>query len=982
MKKPVFLRKKNMAIFAGIILFFFVAVLQATQEDKGLSYNDLTKSLRWRLLGPSLFGGRISDIAVPRGKKHTIYCASASGGVWKTENCGTTWEPIFDGQGTDSIGSIAISESNPDIVWVGTGEPIAGSHSSWGDGVYKSTDAGKTWAFMGLKDSHQIGKILISPNNSDLVYVAAVGHLWGPNAERGLYITEDGGKTWSKSLSLGDSIGVVDIAMDPSDHNTLYAAAYGRIRGPYATSEEAQVKLIEGGGIFKTTDGGETWTRAAQGLPSDRLGKIGLAMSLSPPHKIYAIVERAPFEADLPEAEMRDIKELLALDKELNGAKIEKIRKLIDRSVPSSERPAMLIKGLSRSEQSRLRSALGQGEIDTGGGVFRSDDGGQNWMRMSSSPTGASFYSRIYVHPHSADTVYVPIERIWISLDGGKSFKQTDWAFSSWLTSTFIHGDFHALWINPDDPSHLIAGTDGGLYSTYDGGVNWDAHHMPIGQFYTVAVDMRNPYYVYGGLQDNGGWAGPSATRHMSGVSDWDWFKYEQSDGGYVQVDPTDNMTVYTEWQYGEIRRLDLRKGVWNPIQPQPKKGETPFRFNFIAPFLISPHDAQTLYMGAQKLLKSSERGNNWDTVSPDLTRHQNIATITTVAESPLVPGLLWAGTDDGNLQVSRDDGAAWINVSSSIPNLPHDGSGHPYFTVSRVEASHFNAGTAYVSLDGHYVDEYGVYLFATNDFGQTWRPIRGNLPDGFPVRVVREDLKNPNLLFVGTALGVYASLDKGENWFPLRNGLPPVRVDDMVIHPRDADLVIGTHGRGIYVLDIWPLQELASEVIDSDVHLFDIQPSTLFYLDAVKNKGVRGARWNAAQNPFAELFDLVEARYVLGEGSGYAPPGAAIYYFLKESTPESVEITILDNQGERLLRRLSGPSLPGINRVLWDLRESPLQSKTFSGGNDAVVLDQRGQKESPGPMVQPGRYKVRLSIGEMRIERPLIILPDKEIEF
>jgi photosystem II stability/assembly factor-like uncharacterized protein len=952
-------------------------------EEKSIFSNTTIKNFSWRLLGPAQYSGRISDIAVPKGQKHTIYCAAASGGLWKTINSGTTWKPIFDEHGTGSMGAIAISDSDPNIIWVGTGEAIAESHSTWGDGVYKSTDRGKTWAHMGLKDSNQIGRIVIDPQDSNMVYIASVGHLWSSNAERGLFKTTDGGKTWTKSLFISDKVGVVDIAMDPSDRKTLYAAAYGRIRSRYSASEATEVKILEGGGIFKTTDAGATWTRLTEGLPPSRVGKIGLAVALTNPNKIYAILERKPFEVNLVEKEVENLKKLLGTDKKSDPALMKKIQQLFRDSIPASEKAAAIVPGLSSVEQTKLRNLLGLGELDLGSGVFRSADKGKTWNRMNkmAANRSPSYYSEIYVHPKEEDTVYVPLERMWISKDGGNNFEQTNWAYSSWMTSNYIHGDFHAFWVNPEDSNHLIIGTDGGLYSSYDCGENWEAHPMPIGQFYAVAVDMRKPYYIYGGLQDNGGWAGPSATRHMSGITDNDWFKYETADGAYVQVDTKDNLTIYTEIQNGGIKRIDLRTGSYTPIQPRPKKGEPPLRFNFITPFLLSAHDSNTLYIGSQKVLKSIDKGNSWIPLSPDLTRGGK-ATITTIAESPLVPGLLFIGTEDGNVEISRDDGNTWINMADRFPGLTNDEKVQQNIFVSRIEASHFDPGKAYISFDGHQDDDFRVYLFRTTDYGKTWVSIKGNLPDGFPVKVIREDIKNPNLLFVGTSIGVQVSTDGGEHWVPLKNGLPPVPVADMLIHPRDADLVIGTHGRGIYAMNISPLREMTSEVLNSDIHLFSIEPATLFYLDITKNKGNQGARRFSASNPYIELFDVDASRYILGLGSELAPPGGAIYYYLRTALNDPVEITIFDHSGERVLRRLVGTSEAGVNQVLWDLRESPIPFQREFSGNDEVRLRSRAMRERPGPLVQPGKYLVTLSAGGKQFKQMLTINADEFLRY
>ncbi len=978
----------NHGLYSLLGFFIFILCLNpfawAKAKETATFTDAIVERLQWRLLGPTLYSGRIADIAIPKGQSYTVYCAAASGGIWKTINNGTTWSPIFDDQGTGSIGAIAIADSDPNIIWVGTGEAIAASHTTWGDGVYKSTDAGKTWNNMGLRESQQIGAVIIHPENPDIVYVAAVGHLWGANPERGLYKTMDGGKTWKKSLFIDDKAGVVDVVMDPSDSQTLYAAAYGRKRGRYSRSETEEVKILKGGGIYKTSDGGQTWIKLISGLPTKRLGRIGLAISLSNPKKIYALVERAPYEIHLEKTEVKKIKILLKSEKEIDETELSRIRDHVKSHTPAGEQAAAIIEGLDRSERIELRNILGLGELDSGGGVFRSDNNGQTWHRVNSMSVlrRASYYSHIYVHPLNENIVYIPEVRMNISLDGGETFKQEGWAFSSWLTSKFIHGDFHPLWINPKNPDHLIAGTDGGLYSSYDGGNNWEAHHMPIGQFHTIAVDMRNPYYVYGGMEDNGSWAGPSATRHISGITNHDWFKFDSSDGAYVQIDPTDNMTVYTEWQNGNIRRLDLRTGIRTAIKPLTKKGDETLRFNFITPFLLSSHDSNTLYIGTQKVLKTADRGDNWKAISPDLTKDKRIATISVIAESPLRPGLLFAGTEDGNVQISRDDGVSWFNAADRIAEIPQDRNGRANINVSRIEASHFDPGTAYVSFDGHRDDDFRAYIYRTTDYGKTWKSIKGDLPASLVVRVIREDTKNPNLLFIGSDAGVYVSIDGGMGWVPLKNGLPPVRVDDMVIHPREADLVIGTHGRGIYTLDIAPLQEMTQEVINSDSYLFNIQPATLFHLDITKNKGVRGARWFMAQNPYSEVLDLLTARYVLGENGALAPPGTAIYYYLKEGSTEPLEITILDQKTEQHVRVLKGPTEKGINRVIWDLRKSPVALIPTEGGNDAVRLRESGLDARPGPFVVPGKYRVRLSIGKARFERTLLVEPDEFLKF
>ncbi len=966
-------------VFSLTAVFLIPGILYGTGSDAGPGWIYGLDKLQWRTLGPSLFGGRIADIAVADDADRTIYCAAATGGIWRSDNSGTTWEPVFDDYSTGSMGCLALDPGNSSVVWAGTGEVIAGSHTAWGDGIYKSEDGGDTWSHMGLEQTHYIGKIVVDPSDGDVIYAAAAGHLWGPNPERGLYKSEDGGRTWNQSLFINDKVGVVDVVMDPADSQVLYAAAYGRLRGPYSHSD---VAVIAGSGIYKTENGGESWEKVIRGLPDGRMGRIGLAIAPSRPRTVYAVIERAPFEVMLKPEQTAWIMGLLKRGDKPDAGELKRLQDMIEPEVPEQEKAAAVVAALERGRRAQVRSLLGWKPLDTGGGVFRSRDSGRSWERMSPEPSGAAFYSRIFVHPQDSDTVFVPTQRMWISKNGGRDFNQAGWAFSSWLTSRYIHGDFHPFWIDPDNPDHFLAGTDGGLYSTADGGGTWRHHPMPIGQFYTVTADMRRPYYIWGGTQDNGGWAGPSLVRHITGISDYEWFKFEESDGGYVQVDPDDPMTVYSEWQYGRIRRLDLRRGTWTPIQPRSKEGDDPLRFHFIAPFLLSSHDSATLYMGAQRVMKTTDRGENWTAISSDLTYGDVKATVSTLSESGAAPGVLYAGTEDGRVHVTRDDGRTWRDVTGNIPGFEEEASKRLY--VSRVEASPTQPETAYVSFDGHCRDDFGVYIFKTNDFGKTWMDISGNLPTGHPVRVIREDPVNPSLLFAGTSVGIWTSLDSGAHWFPLSNGMPAVKVDDLVIHPRDADLIAGTHGRGIYVLDITPLRGMTEEAMDSETILIPESPVVLWNLDITKNKGARGDGWIAAENPHSNLLDLMTARYVMGEGGELAPPGAALYYYLKEPAANQAEITIINKQGE-IVRSLTGEANQGLNKIAWDLRRDPLNPPPgwqFEGSNDAVRLGQEGFTGEPGPLVQPGLYTVILKIDELTIKKSLEIFKDCHVRF
>ncbi len=969
---------------SGLLL---VAAVAASSVAVGLGHSSqggdsLTsahlQALAFRSIGPWHFGGRISAIAVPRGQSRVVYCGAASGGVWKTTNRGTTWTPVFDGVGSSSIGAIAVAGSNPNIVWVGTGEVIAGSHASWGDGIYKSTDAGLTWTNMGLRDSHYIGRIVIDPADPDVVYAAAVGHLWGPNRERGVFKTTDGGKSWTNTKFISEDVGFVDVVMDPLDHYTLYAAAYGRRGQRFSGLGASNPILIGGGGIYKTTDGGRTWIRLTNGLPDDRLGRIGLDVSRTNQEIVYAIVERGPAEVSLGPEETERLAAMLTSDQTPDPSAVARMRARIEGLVPEAERSAVLVRGI---DGARLRVLLGMEPVDTGGGVFRSADAGTTWQRMNKLNRSAAYYSQILVDPRDPDTLYLSLERMWMSHNGGRTLSQTGWSVSSWLTSTSIHGDYHPFWIDPSDPGHFIVGTDGGLYSSYDGGAAWEAHPMPIGQFYAIAVDMQKPYSVYGGTQDNGGWTGPSQTRHVSGIAEYDWYKYERDDGAYVQIDPLDPATVYTSTQYGVIKRLDLRTGRPTSIAPKLDPGEQPLRFGFVAPFILSPHDHQTVYLGGQRVVRTTNRGERWMSISADLTKastraDSTWATISTLAESPLSPGVLFVGTEDGNVHVTRDGGHTWMEVGSHVPDVPKDDQGRPARWVSRIEASHFGAGTAFIAFDGHRDDDFHVYLYRTDDFGRTWRPVKGDLPDGFPVRVVREDRANPALIFVGTEIGVFSTIDGGQHWIRLEQSFPTVRVDDLVIHPRDPDLVVGTHGRGIYVLDIAPLQQLTSDVLETEAYFFQPTAATLWNVDLTKNKGISGARLLTAPNPYASLYPL---SYRLDDTSGIAPPGAAFYYRTRLAGT-AVVVTIRDGSGKMVRELKDTSAAPGLNRILWDLRVPPVPLQPAwkrAGDNDDERLSAMQLHDRPGRLVEPGAYEVTIDIGGERFQRRLVVEPD-----
>jgi photosystem II stability/assembly factor-like uncharacterized protein len=952
----------------------------------------LVGQLPWRSIGPANMSGRVTDIAVPKGIPTTVYCATATGGVWKTVNNGTTWTAIFNDYGTGSIGTVAVADSNPDIVWVGTGEANASSYTSWGDGVYKSTDGGRTFAHMGLADTHHIGRILIHPTDPRIVYVAALGHLWGPNTERGLYRTRDGGATWKNVKFISEDAGFVDMAMDRRNPQVIYAAAYARRSDRFDDFDSVGIAVLKGGGIFKTTDGGDTWAELTNGLPRQRVGRIGLEVARSAPDRIYAIVEVAPVSIAIAPTALERIRVLLRGEKAPESAEATSLRELIRARAPGDAKSAV-VAGLSRSEQAQVRVLLGMDAPDTGGGVFRSDDAGRTWKRTNPLNEREGYYSQIRADPNDADRVYALMVRTWSSSDGARTFEQEGWAFSSSVTSDFIHGDFHALWIDPANANHMIVGSDGGLYSTYDRGAHFEAHQMPIGQFVGIGVDMQRPYFVYGGLQDNGTWGGPSATRHRSGVTTGDWYRVAGADGAYTHVDPANPNLIYTASQYGNLLRVDLATGQRRSIRPRASRGEPALRFNYIAPFILSARSPSTLYMGAERVFRSTNRGESWSAISPDLTKGKpnadtgEGATITTVAESPNDPAVLWAGTDDGNLHVTRDGGATWTNVADKLPGAPRSNGGAMKSWVSRVEASRVAAGTAYVSLDAHRDDDRAAYLYRTTDYGQSWESIVANLPADVPIHVVREDRRNQNLLFVGTETSIFASIDRGRTWRRLANGIPTVRVDDLVIHPRDPELVAGTHGRSLYVLDISALEELTPPVLDSDAHLFTIRPTAILNIDLTRNKAASGARRFAAPNPFSELVmetDPSGARrfavpnaYNELDASGAAPSGAAVYYYLKAKAASPVTIAIVDSKGD-LVRELTGTGERGINRVLWDLRRPPLPPEPpwrRVGGNDSRRL--AALPDRPGAFIEAGDYQVRLRVDGRTLEQALRVDPD-----
>jgi photosystem II stability/assembly factor-like uncharacterized protein/chaperonin cofactor prefoldin len=866
--------------------------LWSQQLDEGL-----LKHFTWRSVGPAGAGGRVVGISVAGDAPQKIYIATGGGGVFRSVNEGTTWEPIFEHESVGAIGAVAADPSNPDTIWVGTGEANPRNSVSWGDGVYKSNDGGKTWKNLGLKDTMHIGRIRIDPRNPDVVYVAALGHLWGPNKERGVYKTIDGGITWNQVLKINDDTGVVDLTMDPHDSNTLYAAAYEVRRDGFAGGDPGK-QYGPGSGIYKTTDGGRNWRKLTQGLPRGDLGRIGLAVAASNPSVVYAVVQTAT-------------------------------------TVPPET-----------TEEGGPPAPSTTPKTMRDGGVFRSDDRGETWRWVNPVDIRPFYYSQVIVDPANENHVFVLGTQNSESDDGGVTFRSV---------AENIHVDHHALWIDPKNSRHMIDGDDGGVYMTWDGGHAWDFQttQIAVSQMYSVDVDMRRPYFIYGGSQDYCSWAGPSATRNQVGIKYADWFKVQTGDGFQVRVDPDDYNIIYGESQNGGVVRHDLHSGRNTSIKPRARTGQPAYRFNWETPLLISSHDSNALYIGGNFVFKSTNRGDAWTAISPELTTAK-VGTITTIAESPKVSTVLYAGTDDGNVWATRD-GKNWKNITANVAGMP----GKRW--VSRLLASRYDEGTVFLAFDGHRNDDFTTYLFKSTNYGETWTSIRSDLPPSTPVRVIREDVKNPHLLFAGTEAAAYASIDDGGHWVRLMNHLPSTPIGDLIVHPRDGDLIAATHGRSFWVMDISPLEELTPAVLTSDVHMFNVKPAMAIDYRVFTNDEF-----------------LAEKRFI-----GENPPlGATISYYLKSAPADDVKLAILDKSGA-LVRDLTATKEQGINRVQWDLRGKPLVQAARGGagggrggrgggggrgGADAApAADQPAARGGRGAanaaLVDPGEYVARLTV-------------------
>ncbi len=884
----------------------------AVAETKPVLWKeDIFSNLKFRSIGPAFMAGRIADIAIHPQDPNTWLVAVGSGGVWKTQNSGTTWTPVFDNQTAYSIGCVTYDALNPNIVWVGTGENVGGRHVGFGDGVYKSTDGGNSFTNVGLKASEHISKIVVHPGNSDVVWVVAQGPLWSKGGERGIYKSTDGGKTWKRTLGDDEWVGATDLALDPRNPDIMYAATWQRHR-----SAAAYLGGGPGSGIHKSTDGGNTWTPLKAGLPTSNMGKIGLAISPQQPDVIYAAIE-------------------------------------LDRRT---------------------------------GGVYKSTNKGESWTKQSdavSGATGPHYYQELYASPHVFDKLYLMDVRVQISNDGGKTFGR--------MKEENKHSDNHAIVFRKDNPNWMLVGTDGGLYESFDNGDNWRfVSNLPITQFYKVAVDDATPFYnVFGGTQDNSTEGGPSRTDNAQGIQNSDWKVVLDWDGHQPATEPGNPDIMYGERQEGTLSRIDMKTGEIVDIQPQPAEGEPYERFNWDSPILVSPHKPTTIYFASQRVWKSENRGDAWTAISPDLTKNQNrlqlpimgttqgydnawdllamsnYNTITSLSESPAQKDLLYAGTDDGLIQITEDGGKTWRKIDiTALPGVPATAF------INDIKADLFDAGTVYVALDNHKSGDFKPYLYVSRDKGVSWKSIANNIPDRTLVwRLVQDHVKK-DLLFVGTEWGIYFSINGGQSWTQLKGGLPTIPFRDLAIQKRENDLVGASFGRSFYILDDYsPLRQLTEDTLMKEAKLFDVKDALWFvprsHLGFEGAKGDQGAGHFVAPNPaFGATFTYylkedyksakeqrleAEKKETEAKKALTFPNWDQIAAEEKSVTPK-IWLTIKD-RGGNVIRRLEGAAQKGIHRLNWDLRYPAPDAIALNGGGNAT-----------GFMCAPGKYSVSLS--------------------
>lgn len=886
---------ENMKITANLLSFFLLFLCSANAQN--VTQDDLDV-LEYRNLGPHRTGAWISAIAKPQTNepayKYTYYVAGRYGGVWKTINNGTTFFPVFDAVGVSSIGAVAVSSTHPDHVWVGTGEAYNARSTHAGEGVFKSLDGGKTWQNMGLKDSHHISTLIIHPTNPNIVWLASMGHLFSPNKERGVFKTIDGGKSWSKILYIDENTGVIDLIINPENADELFAASYEKYRYPWH---------FEAGGehssIFKSTDGGEHWEKLEADLPKGKIGRIGLALCYKQPEIIYAVFENL------------------------------------------NPKPGIIVD--ENIAMNHMRDPYYDQLI--GGELFRSDNAGKDWKKMNMdscniSAKAAYSFNKIMVNPDDPDQIFVSSDGLLYSQDGGKTWPNCVWGTGDLFKNMF--GDYRTFWVNPDDGRHMMFGSDGGLYETFDGGLTINhKYHIPLGEIYMVETDDAEPYNIYVGLQDHEAWKAPSnAWSGRIGVEDWTivgkW------DGMYTKVDPNNNRWAYSTTQFGGHIRIDQLNGERVNIQPMADKDQPPYRFPWTPVLEISPFDSKTIYTGGQMLLRSKDQGNTWSEISTDLTTndakkiagrgHMMYCTITSISESPKQAGLIWVGTDDGKIHLTKDDGNTWIDMTDKISTL----GGRKDYWVSRVVSSPHDAATAYVCKSGFRHDDFTPLVFKTTDFGKTWSKITEGISFA-PVNVIAEDPNRPNLLYLGNDLGVFISFNGGENWQSLKNNMPVVAVKDLKIHKRENDLIVGTYGRGAYITDVSMLQQLNEDLLNNDAALFTIEPKPL------SNYSEQAWWGNYELSGDSHAFTYNE------------PNGMLIYYYFKNDIVKDVSLKIYNSDNE-FVKELKIEKSKGIHKVIWSDEHTEV-------GDYIVKLEFEGKMFQQNGLIKPSP---KWSVGRM----------------
>jgi photosystem II stability/assembly factor-like uncharacterized protein len=904
---------KGIGIF--IVLLCLLAAIQAQQSNR-----DITGALRYRYIGP--VGNRLTSVVGIPGQPNIYYVGAASGGIFKTTDGGVHWEPIFDDQPVSSIGSLAIAPSDPNIIWAGTGEAWIRSHISVGQGIYKSTDAGKTWTLMGLEKTGRIGRIVIDPKNPDIVVAAVLGHAYGPQQERGVFRTVDGGKTWERVLFTDENTGCSDLVMDPSNPRILFAGMW-----PLTIRTWGRESGGPGSGLYKSTDGGVTWKKlTGRGLPTRTTGKFALAIPRTNPSRIYALIETGD-------------------------------------GVP-----------LNNKETDR-------------GKLWRSDDGGENWRLVSYDRNlggRTHYYFRVIASPENENETYYLTSGYAVSLDGGETARMSTFANSP-------GGDNHDMWIDPTDANRMAVANDGGVSISVNRGKSWDRIQLPIAQMYHVTVDNRIPYYVYGNEQDDPSYRGPSRVSGGGfgggGIPRSAWHAVAGGESGWATPDPVDPNIIWSSASGsgsvgGIVERYDLRNGQARNVEVWPDQtngspaGDIKYRFVWTFPLTISPHDHKKLYVGSQYVHQTTDDGQSWQIISPDLTTNDKskqgfsggltgdnigveyFSTLFAIAESPKEKGLIWAGSNDGLVHVTRDGGKNWTNVTKNIPNLP------PLGTVSNIEPSRFEPGSAYLTVDLHQVNNRDPFIYRSKDYGQTWTAITNGIPRSMLsyAHCVREDPTRPGLLYVGTENGLYVSFNDGESWEPLQSNLPRAPVYWMVIQEHFNDLVVGTYGRGFWILDdLTPIQQMTQAVKDSDAHLFPLRATYRFRPGTVPV--------NMSDDPTA----------------GQNPPyGAAINYYLKTAASGDVKIRVEDSKGQTV-RTLNGTKTAGLNRVTWDLRgeqSKEVRMRTSPAYAPEIGLNPEGWRPAPGAarmsiLLPPGNYTVKLLVGGRELSQPLTVKKD-----